>query len=84
MRSLALVALAAFPFLGVVLLAWVWPGQSFASRYGRARQRTAAMAKAADIQLERNEAPIARLDANLGRPSGGDVRGPVGSSNGRQ
>ena len=60
MGSLALVVLAAFPFIGALALAFV--GQrSFARRYHRARQKTAAMTEAADAQHERTAATVARL-----------------------
>ena len=67
MRSLALVLLAVFPFLGVAAL-WILPSRSFARRYTRARQKTAAMTVVADAQRERTAQSARRLGA-------GELRG---------
>ncbi|HEY1425187.1 MAG TPA: hypothetical protein VGF50_00820 [Caulobacteraceae bacterium] len=71
MRSLALVLLAAFPFLGAMALAWILPGQSFARRYSRARQKTAAMTAVSDTQRERNAESATRLAAGERRGDDG-------------
>jgi hypothetical protein len=57
----AILLLAAFPFIGVVLLAWLGPKRTFAAHYRHARQRTDALAADADRERERLEAADARL-----------------------
>jgi hypothetical protein len=73
MQSLALVLLAAFPFLGALLFVLIKPGQSFARRYSRARKNTAAMTAAADLQRQRNQDTAARLRAGRSPPGDPDA-----------
>ena len=76
MRLTALIVLALFPFVGVVLLAWFGPKRTAAAGYRRARERTAAAAEAVDRERERLEAADARLTASQRRLSGEDAETP--------
>ena len=61
MQLTALLLLALFPFIGMALLVWMGPRQSWSARYRRARQRTAALAAAVDRERERLVEADARL-----------------------
>jgi hypothetical protein len=74
MRLAIILTLAAFPFLGAVLLGWLGPKRTWATHYRRARERTAALADDADRQAERLEAADARLEASQQRLVGRVVR----------
>jgi hypothetical protein len=62
MKSIALVLLAALPLLGVLLLTVIGSGDSFAARYRRAREKTAAMSEAVDVKCEGIKAAVEGLD----------------------
>ena len=61
MQLTALLLLALFPFIGIALLVWMGPRQSWSAHYSKARQRTAALAEAA----ERENARLAEADARF-------------------
>jgi hypothetical protein len=61
MKLAALFALALFPFLGGLLLAWIGPKHTAAAGYRRAMERRAAAADEADRERGRLEAADARL-----------------------
>jgi hypothetical protein len=72
MRLVIILTLAAFPFVGAVLLAWLGPKRTWAAHYRHARERTAALEDDADRQRERLEAADARLEASQRRLRGED------------
>lgn len=72
MRLTAILLLGLFPFIGIVLLAWLGPKRTWSAHYRHARERTAAMATAADRERERLEAAGERLEASQRRLLGED------------
>jgi hypothetical protein len=63
-RLTAILLLAAFPFIGGLLLAWLGSSRSWAARYRHARARNAALADEADRVRERLVEADARLAAS--------------------
>jgi hypothetical protein len=61
MQLTALFLLALFPFIGIAVLVWKGPKHTAAKAYRQARQRTAALAEAA----ERESARLAEADARF-------------------
>jgi hypothetical protein len=72
MQLAAILLLGLFPFIGVVLLAWLGPKHTWAAHYRHARERTAAMAEAAELERQQLEAADARLQASQRRLRGED------------
>ena len=70
MQLTALLLLALFPFIGMALLVWMGPRQSWSAHYRHARQRTAALAAAAEREVERVAEADARLEESQRRLRG--------------
>ena len=72
MQLAAILLLGLFPFIGVVLLAWLGPKHTWAAHYHHAREHTAAVAEAAERERQQLEAADARLQASQRRLRGED------------
>jgi hypothetical protein len=70
LKLAALLILASFPFVGALVLGWLGQSRSWAARYRRARERTAALADEVDEMTERLEAADARLQESQRRLRG--------------
>ena len=70
MKLAAIILLGLFPFLGVLLLAWIGPKRTAAAGYRRAMERRAAAADEAERMRERLEAADARLQESQRRLRG--------------
>ena len=70
MRIVAILLLAAFPFIGAALLGWMDSGRSWSARYRHARARTRALAEEADREHERLVEADARFTASQRRLRG--------------
>jgi hypothetical protein len=72
----AILLLGLFPFIGIALLVWMGPRNSWSAHYRHARERTRQIAAAADRERERLEAADARLEASQRRLRGEEPEAP--------
>jgi hypothetical protein len=70
MQLTAILLLGLFPFIGIALLVWMGPRNSWSARYRHARDHTRQIAALADRENARLAAADARLEASQRRLRG--------------